>query len=201
MSVDQLKPFYSSEGAAPEFSENGRLRSSRLPRYEPPLAAHPPQRHRHQLGKLTLCKVQTRLLLALGILIRTHGSISLDINQRSLGQVQQEIALRAFILERRDLEPARLPVRRAAIRASNRITDDLVTRSSSLDLGLCAQPAGQDHLGDGARRRGAERAAVSAGSVAVSTSKTAVTTGSGAQGRTEGVEESRHDVIRVVLVA
>ena len=100
--------------------------------------------------------VQGPPLLPLGIRILIHLRVSLDINQRSLVQRQQEVPPRARLNEGSHVPPARLSVVPGAAGGGEAVLDDLAAGRGGRQLGRAGQVADELQLGKGAGWGGAE---------------------------------------------
>ena len=94
-------------------------------------------------------------------------------------QAKNEIALGALGDEVRDAPPARLAVIAGAVGCGDVVLDDLLAGRGGMELGLCAEAAGEGQAGDGVGGRGAEGAGGLGGI-------------GHAQGRAQRGEEGRH---------
>lgn len=83
---------------------------------------------------------------------------SIKSSHLPLLQAKDEIALGALGDEVCDAPPARLAVIAFAIGGGDVVLDDLLAGGGGMELGLCAEAAGEDQAGDGVGRRGAESA-------------------------------------------
>jgi hypothetical protein len=128
---------------------------------------------------VSLDNVQARAAVAVGILIGAHSSITIDVDERTLGQVQHKVTAGAGLGEGGDAEPAGLAVAAGATVAGDGVANDFATSRGLMKLRSIGEVTDDGDSGDVARGGGAE----GAGSVGRDTGSTA--------------EEERRHVLRL----